>query len=97
MGIERVREVFNTKLEPYGEALDVIYAEGGLMAHHEGVNAAVKAFWSAAENALPSLSFEGKKEVDGMYMRIMNLTMNAHTKPENIVGRKRYEALVNAL
>jgi ribulose 1,5-bisphosphate carboxylase large subunit-like protein len=97
MALESVRQVFEAKLEPFGQALDVIYAEGGLMAHHDGVNSAVKAFWAAAENVVKSLSADEKKELDAMHMRIMNLTFNARTNPEQIVGTKRYEALINAL
>ena len=35
MSIETVREVFNSDIAVFGEATRVIYATGGLMAHHD--------------------------------------------------------------
>lgn len=98
MSIETVRDVFTKEVATFGDALTGIYARGGLMSHHDGVNDAVEAFWSAAEEALASgLSNEEIRELEGIYNQILNLTFNAYTGPEKIVGSARYEYLINAL
>lgn len=94
MDIKGLKAVFAEQIEPYGEATQVIYASGGLMAHHDGVNSAVTSFWEATEAYVESGGSVDGQEFDKMYGRVMNLAINAHTKVEKIVGSQRYFAVM---
>lgn len=99
MSIQNLRYVFENSVLPFGDALTGIYANGGLMAYHDGVNAAVEAFWSAAEQAAFSgLSTQDRHEInDVMYPQIAHLACNASTSLKDIVGHQRYAALLREL
>lgn len=98
MKIDELRAVYGKAIKPFGEALEGIYAEGGLMAHHDGVNAAVKKFWNAAQAHLanPEGTRIDQEEFDDMYGSIVHLTINANTRVEDIVGARLHQKVLNS-
>lgn len=98
MDFESLKDSYTNHIECFGDASKVIYAVGGLMAHHDGVETALKNFYQDAFNYVSSgvLDASEAQELGTMVNCTMNLAYNAHTRVSFVVSSEQYETVLNA-